>query len=106
MVQCSSFYFPKPTIGVVKGFNRSGDRNGTCASGVNNPASGTKISAGLATFPRIVFCWLSRVLISGSLAFTVAGTHATARTYTTDFSLTEDPISESGNWINGRVVGL
>lgn len=28
------------------------------------------------------------------------------RTYTTNFSLAEKPISESGNWINGGVTGL
>ena len=28
------------------------------------------------------------------------------RTYTTNFSLTENPISESGNWVNGGVTGL
>ena len=29
-----------------------------------------------------------------------------ARVYTTNFPLTEDPISERGNWINGKTVGL
>jgi hypothetical protein len=28
------------------------------------------------------------------------------RTYTTNFPLTENPISEGGNWINGRTLGL
>ena len=31
---------------------------------------------------------------------------AVAQTYTTHFPLTEDPISESGEWINGGAVGL
>ena len=31
---------------------------------------------------------------------------APARTYTTKFPLKENPISESGNWINGKAVGL
>jgi hypothetical protein len=31
---------------------------------------------------------------------------ASARTYTTKFPLTENPISEGGNWINGKVQGL
>jgi hypothetical protein len=31
---------------------------------------------------------------------------AVARNYTTNFPLTENPISEGGNWINGAVVGL
>jgi len=30
----------------------------------------------------------------------------TARVYTTNFSLDENPIAESGNWVNGQVVGL
>src|SRR5438552_17743609 len=31
---------------------------------------------------------------------------AAARTYTTNFPLAENPISEGGNWINGGTVGL
>jgi len=31
---------------------------------------------------------------------------SSARTYTTNFSLTENPISESGNWTNGKTNGL
>jgi hypothetical protein len=31
---------------------------------------------------------------------------ATARTYTTDFPATEDPISEDGRWLGGQTVGL
>jgi hypothetical protein len=34
------------------------------------------------------------------------GPDACARTYTTDFPLTENPISEGSNWINGETVGL
>ena len=34
------------------------------------------------------------------------GTNARARTYTTHFPLTENPISEGGNWINGQTTGL
>src|SRR5215469_9106175 len=26
--------------------------------------------------------------------------------YTTDFSISEDPISEGGKWINGKTIGL
>jgi hypothetical protein len=32
--------------------------------------------------------------------------HATQKTYTTNFPLAENPISEGGNWINGGGVGL
>jgi len=36
----------------------------------------------------------------------LAGATVRARTYTTHFPLTENPISEGGNWINGRTTGL
>ena len=36
-------------------------------------------------------------------AWTATGKH---RTYPTNFRLTENPISEGGNWINGKVAGL
>jgi len=32
--------------------------------------------------------------------------HATQRSYTTEFLLVENPISEGGNWINGGTAGL
>lgn len=35
-----------------------------------------------------------------------SGSEATLRTYTTSFPLTESPISDSGNWVNGMDVGL
>jgi hypothetical protein len=35
-----------------------------------------------------------------------AGSGSSGRTYTTDFPLTEDPISQGGNWINGGTTGL
>jgi len=41
-----------------------------------------------------------------SAAAGVQGTHGASRTYTTKFPLTENPISESGNWINGKTAGL
>jgi len=34
------------------------------------------------------------------------GPSTTSRTYTTDFPLAENPISEGGKWINGAAVGL
>jgi hypothetical protein len=40
------------------------------------------------------------------IACTSVRMHGNSRTYTTKFSLTENPISESGNWINGKGVGL
>jgi len=35
-----------------------------------------------------------------------SATEAVARTYTTHFPFAENPISEGGNWINGRTTGL
>lgn len=40
------------------------------------------------------------------LLLLASATVAIARTYTTHFPLTESPISEGGNWINGRTTGL
>ncbi len=48
---------------------------------------------------------VSRVTVLLALAF-LYGPEAIARTYSTNFRLTEDPISEGGNWINGKTVGL
>jgi hypothetical protein len=36
----------------------------------------------------------------------MVGMNSWARTYTTSFPLTESPISESGNWINGATTGI
>jgi hypothetical protein len=36
----------------------------------------------------------------------IAGMNGWARTYSTSFPLTESPISESGNWINGATTGI
>jgi hypothetical protein len=44
---------------------------------------------------------------AGNINAYVSGSQSTPlRTYTTSFPLTESPISEGGNWINGSVVGL
>jgi hypothetical protein len=40
-----------------------------------------------------------------ALAF-LSAAEAIARSYTTNFSLPENPISEGGSWINGKTVGL
>lgn len=49
-----------------------------------------------AIFLSILFC-----LVSGLVPPAFCST-----TYTTNFSLTENPISEKGKWINGKAVGL
>ncbi len=48
---------------------------------------------------------IARVIFLVLLAW-VSGTAAPARTYTTHFPLTENPISEGTNWINGQTTGL
>src|SRR5262245_26806533 len=50
------------------------------------------------------FCLLALALAPFALARAVDAQGG--RTYTTNFPLTESPISEAGNWINGQTVGL
>jgi hypothetical protein len=47
---------------------------------------------------------VSLVILPLALAF-LSGAEAIARTYTTNFPLTENPISESGNWLGGQTAG-
>ena len=50
---------------------------------------------------------MKKILITFSLAFALfARTLAQGGTYSTNFPLTENPISENGAWINGKAVGL
>jgi hypothetical protein len=42
----------------------------------------------------------------GSAVHATASTSSSGQTYTTNFPLTENPISEGGKWINGGVTGL
>lgn len=46
------------------------------------------------------------ILLLAIVAASFPVSEAVARTYSTDFSLTENPISEGGNWINGKTAGL
>jgi hypothetical protein len=46
------------------------------------------------------------LIVTGSLLLWGAGAEAIAGTYTTNFPLTENPISEGGHWINGLTNGL
>lgn len=48
---------------------------------------------------------LSLMLLTLVLA-SISGKETTAGTYTTNFPLSENPISEGGNWINGETAGL
>jgi len=43
---------------------------------------------------------------AASVVLAVSASGGTARTYTTRFPLTENPISEGGNWINGKKDAL
>jgi hypothetical protein len=43
---------------------------------------------------------------SGSVRPAVSASGGSTRTYTTNFPLTENPISEGGKWVNGRKHGL
>ena len=48
----------------------------------------------------------SQVVVAGSLLLWGAGAEAIAATYTTNFPLIENPISEGGHWINGLTTGI
>ena len=48
---------------------------------------------------------VSMVIFALALPF-LSGSEAIATTYTTTFPLTENPISQSGHWINGGTVGF
>jgi hypothetical protein len=52
----------------------------------------------MRTIPLVVLSCLISVALVPDLS--------TARTYTTHFPLTENPISESANWINGKANGI
>jgi hypothetical protein len=59
----------------------------------------------LITFVIVLLFWCLAIHGVSILptACTSAGTH---QTYTTNFPLTENPISEGGKWANGQTVGL
>ena len=53
---------------------------------------------------------MTKLLIVAVVSFFLAlaslsGAEALARTYTTNFPLTENPISEGGNWVGGQTAG-
>jgi hypothetical protein len=56
-------------------------------------------------FVKSKFYFVALRIVLASLACQLsAGVHA--RSYHTDFPLAENPVSENGNWINGRSTGL
>lgn len=50
--------------------------------------------------------WRSGLFPCASNALAATASSGKHRTYTTRFPLTENPISERGNWINGKAAGL
>jgi hypothetical protein len=63
----------------------------------------TRSAIGIVT-AMLLFCYLATRL--GSVPETAAAAPIPHRTYTTNFSLAENPISEAGNWTNGQADGL
>lgn len=51
-------------------------------------------------------CPPPQISLSGGTTATTNCTIVSGSTYSTNFSLTEDPLSEGGKWINGKAVGL
>jgi hypothetical protein len=56
--------------------------------------------------PSRLVLLLFPLVVAGSLLLCGAGPEAIAGTYTTNFPLTENPVSEGGNWINGLTNGI
>jgi hypothetical protein len=79
----------------------------------NNPTSTKKtnmitlhLKKSISRSPSRLALLLFPLLVAGSLLLWGAGAEAIAGTYTTNFPLTENPISEGGNWINGLTNGI
>jgi hypothetical protein len=79
----------------------------------NNPASTKKEDMGTLHLKRSISRSPSRLalllfplVVAGSLLVWGAGAEALAETYTTNFPLIENPISEGDHWINGLTNGL
>src|SRR5882724_8883187 len=56
--------------------------------------------------PSRLVLLLYPLVVAGSLLLWGAGAEAIAAAYTTNFPLTENPISEGGHWINGLTNGI
>ena len=73
------------------------DHQANYKTGVSTPRRGKSISSK-------IFC---ATTLSCLVHFGIGrGTHASAREYTTSFPLTENPLFEGGNWINGATDGI
>jgi hypothetical protein len=64
-----------------------------------------KVLLGLSAIPVVIVPLLWCLAICSVSIAPIASASA-SRTYTTNFTLTENPISEGGKWINGTAVGL
>src|SRR5258707_6518462 len=60
----------------------------------------------ISRLPSRLVLLLFPLVVAGSLLLWGAGGEAIAATYTTNFPLTENPISEGGHWINGLINGI
>ena len=66
-----------------------------------------KLVIGLSAMPLVIVLWVWPVAThTMTLARAVAGPAGTHGPYRTNFSATESPISEGGQWLNGKADGL
>jgi len=64
-----------------------------------------KLVIGSSGITLVIMLWLWYPVTRGA-NLAPLGSSGTHGTYTTTFPLTENPISEGGNWINGQTAGL
>jgi hypothetical protein len=94
------------TLAISNGTGTAGARLGgaTIVSAVGGVATFGTLTVDLAGTGYTLTGSAAGLVSATSAAFTV--TPAGGRTYTTSFPLTENPISEASNWINGGTTGL
>ena len=96
------------TVAITSGTGTTGAvLGGTLTrAAVNGVATFTNLTIDRAGSGYTLTATSSGLAAATSAAFTVAAPAVGAHTYTTNFPLTENPISEGGRWINGGTVGL
>jgi hypothetical protein len=77
--------------------------SGATSASYTTPATTTGDSG--STY-RVVVSNSAGTATSNAATLTVSAAPGTLKSYTTNFPLTENPISEGGNWINGSTLGL
>jgi hypothetical protein len=94
------------TVALTSGTGTAGARLGgtTTVSAVNGVATFATLHVDSAGSGYTLTASAAGLSSATSAAFTVGS--AGIRTYTTSFPLTENPVSQGGNWINGATVGL